>query len=264
MRIKNKKIILPIIITLVVLFFFLFKINITEGMPIPNDSPYDQSEIGEEIETREDPPLEKEPEYDEIILTGEGKLRLVPEFAVLYINITTNGKTADEAQKENNWIFDKLIKKLKDIGLEYEGLETLRFILQPININNEKSTFSLSNDFRFKIAKADNFSEIIDTLLSSRITSITKVEFGVNNIEEVRQEVIKRSVNHADEQAEAISKIIGKKLFKTKIIKYEDNLDELDVREYIINISGTEYMAETKIFPGNILVECIVEIKYNY
>lgn len=262
MGIKNNKLILLVMVILVVLFFFLFKINVTEGMPVPDD--YDMIETDDGSKVSEEPPIKQEPEYEEIILTGEGKVRLVPEFVNLYINITTSGESGDEAQKENNWIFDKMIKKLKDMGVEYSDLETLKFVLQPVSANNEKTAFILSNDFKFKIEKIDNFTEIIDTILSSGISSIIKVEFGINNTEEVRHEAIARSVNHADEKAGAISKIMGKKLLKTEIIKYDDNLDELDVREYVINTSGTEYMAETKIFPGNITINCTVEIKYKY
>jgi hypothetical protein len=253
MNIKKYKVMLLSLILLSVVFFF--------GICIDKDIGVKGNDIIVEA-------AEEEPPAGFITVTGEGIIKVKPDFAVIYVNISTDGTAADEAQKENHWILNKMLKKMNNIGISRENIETVNYNIYPAFPEKTEgdstglSVFELENDLKIYIQDIDNIGSIIDSIISSGVNSIYRLEFGITNLEEVRNEAVGKAVNHAKEQGETIAKALGLEPLKPVSIK---SISEIETPEgFSINTQGEEYMGNTAIFPPNIVIRGLVEVKYKY
>lgn len=253
MNIKKYKVMLLSLILFSVIFFF--------GVCINKDIGVKGGDIIVEA-------AEEEPPAGLITVTGEGTVKVKPDFAVIYVNISTDGSTADEAQKENHWILNKVLKNMNNMGISRENIETVSYnIFLTFTEKTERdstglSVFELENNLKIYIQDIDNIGSIIDSIISSGVNSIYRLEFGITNLEEARNEAIGKAVNHAKEQGEAIAKALGLEPLKPVSIK---SISEIETPEgFSVNTQGQEYMANTVIFPPNIVIRGLVEVKYKY
>ncbi|HDY74373.1 MAG TPA: DUF541 domain-containing protein, partial [Euryarchaeota archaeon] len=59
-----------------------------------------------------------------IVVTGEGKMRVTPDQAVLTVGVVTTGGSSQEAVAENSAVMNQVVSALKRAGVDEKDIQT--------------------------------------------------------------------------------------------------------------------------------------------
>src|SRR5262249_25246484 len=67
-----------------------------------------------------------------IVVTGEGSVRVTPNYAQITSGVTTRTKTVKEGVDTDSKLMVAIIAALKDAGIADKDIQTVRFSIQPV------------------------------------------------------------------------------------------------------------------------------------
>ena len=154
-----------------------------------------------------------------ISVTGEGKIYTKPDIAMVSISVVSEGKRVIEVQNENTKKINKVIKFLKDSGIEEKDIKTINYNLSPQYVYEERKTpiivgYSLSQVLEVKIRILDKVGDILEGATEQGVNEINSLYFKVDKDEEVKEEARKLAIDDAKKKAEKLASQLGVKLVK--------------------------------------------------
>jgi uncharacterized protein len=153
-----------------------------------------------------------------IVVVGEGRVTVAPDYAQIASGVTTRGKTVKEASDANSKTMAAIIKALLDSGVAQNDVQTSRFSVQPVYVPQEPRTepklagYSVSNQVRAKIRQIDNVGEILDRLITAGATDVGSVEFLVSDPSKALDEAREAAIADARRKAEVYARAAGIRL----------------------------------------------------
>jgi uncharacterized protein len=150
-----------------------------------------------------------------IVVTGEGRVTVAPDYARIASGLTTRGKTVKEASDANAKTMAAVIKALVDSGVAQNDIQTSRFSVQPIYVPQEPRTepklagYSVSNQVRAKIRQIDKVGEILDRLITAGATDVGSIEFLVSDPSKALDEARAAAIADARRKAEVYARAAG-------------------------------------------------------
>lgn len=117
-----------------------------------------------------------------VIVVGEGSVALAPDYAEIRSGVTTRGKTAKEATDANAKAMTAVIAALTGSGIARNDIQTSRFSLQPVYVQQsgaepKLSGFSTANQVLVKIRDVSQTGDILDRLVGAGATDIGNIQF---------------------------------------------------------------------------------------
>jgi len=118
-----------------------------------------------------------------IIVSGEGSVRAVPDYAQITIGATTHGATAGATTEANSRIMASVATALRDAGVAPQDLQTARFSVQPIyssavSSNAPKlSGFSVTNQFDVTVRQVERVGDVLDRAIAAGANDVGSVQF---------------------------------------------------------------------------------------
>ena len=96
-----------------------------------------------------------------ISIQVDGKATAIPDIAKVQMGAVTSAKTVAEAQKQNTEIMNKLIAKLKELGITKEDMQTTEYTINPqYNYTQESGSiligYEVRNSVKIKISHPEN------------------------------------------------------------------------------------------------------------
>lgn len=155
----------------------------------------------------------------QISVTGEGKIKVTPDQAILTAGVQNSGKDAAEVKKLNDITIDRVIKFLKK-----NGIATTDFISSNIsldkqyNYENKKNTFLANQTLIITLKDLSKYDELMMGLNETGINSIQGVEFKSSKIEDYERECRKKAILNAKQKATDYTSVIGQKVGKALFI----------------------------------------------
>ena len=122
-----------------------------------------------------------------VVVVGEGRVTVVPDYAQIASGVTTRGKTAKEASDANSKTMAAIVKALLDSGVAQNDIQTSRFSVQPVYLPQGSGTepklagYSVSNQVRAKIRQVDKLGDILDRLITAGATDVGNIELLVSD-----------------------------------------------------------------------------------
>jgi uncharacterized protein len=165
-----------------------------------------------------------------IIVSGEGSVRVAPDYAEIGCGATTKAKTAKEATNADSKAMAAVAAALRSAGIEQKDIQTTRFSLQPVYTPAQPDTepkltgFSASNQFRVTIRQIGSVGDILDRLIAAGATDIGSVEFLHSDSSKALDQARTAAIADAKRKAELYAQAAGLKLGSVSWIS-EDSAD---------------------------------------
>jgi len=216
--------------------------------------------------------LDKNAQQGLILVSGTYSEDFPPDIAYITLSITTNAKTANEADSQNrdkaNKVFNKISKILDTT--KGDSVKTSSYSISPLyDYNNitrtsELAGYKATNQILITTKQINNTGRIIDEVVASGANQIDSVNFGIFSNTAYCQKVITQAADNAKNTANTLAQALGVKItgIKQATSFCSPNLIQPVFKSMLNrNIIGAE-MPSTPIEAGNIKINGNVNIEF--
>jgi hypothetical protein len=195
---------------------------------------------------------------DTFTVTGEGKVSVPPDIAVVSAGVQAQAATVKLAQEQLNGAINAVSAAVKKAGVADKDIQTSGYNINLMYDYGSRSPritgYQASSNLTIKVRAIDTASAVIDAATSAGANQIGAISFDVDDKTKAQNEARTLAVADAKSKAAAAAKIAGFTL--GKIINYSEDF-------------GTEprpipmlAKAETAVEPGS--NELIVTVSLSY
>lgn len=115
----------------------------------------------------------------QINISGEGKMKVVPDEAIITVAVENNGKDATEVKKKNDETVDKVLKVIKQKGISTSDYQTQRVNLyKNYDYNTKKHTYVANQTISIHLKDLSKYDKLMMDLVDSGINNIQGVDFS--------------------------------------------------------------------------------------
>ena len=154
----------------------------------------------------------------EITVTGEGKVFLKPDVALVSLGVKTEAKKSIDAVNKNNEKMNAIIKAIKDLGVDEKDIKTSAYNLYPVYDYREVGRvfigYSLDQQISVKIRDFDKISNVLDKATSEGANTIGDLQFTVDDPEKAKAEAREKAIFQAKTKALSLVDQAGLKIVK--------------------------------------------------
>ena len=156
----------------------------------------------------------------QISVSGEGKIKVTPDEAIITVAVENTGKEAAEVKKKNDEIVDKVLKLIKQRGIPTADYQTQRVNLyKNYDYNTKKYNYVANQTISIHLKDLSKYDKLMMDLVDSGINSIQGVEFKSSKIKEYESQARKKAMVDAKQKAEDyVSVLAGQKVGKALVI----------------------------------------------
>ncbi|WP_333809500.1 SIMPL domain-containing protein [Flavobacterium sp.] len=156
----------------------------------------------------------------QISVSGEGKIKVIPDEALITVAVENTGKEAAEVKKKNDEIVDKVLKLIKQRGIPTADYQTQRVNLyKNYDYNTKKYNYVTNQTISINLKDLSKYDKLMMDLVDSGINSIQGVEFKSSKIKEYETQARKKAILDAKQKAEDyVSVLAGQKVGKALVI----------------------------------------------
>lgn len=156
---------------------------------------------------------EQKPQVPQISVTGEGKVKIVPDQAVITVGFQNSGKDAKEVKTLNDEVVDRVIKFLKKSGVPASDYKTNNVSLQKsYDFEKKKSNFQANQTLSITLKDLSKYDDIMMGLSDVGVNSIQGVEFKSSKMDDYEKEARKNAMLNAKQKAADYVSVLGQKV----------------------------------------------------
>lgn len=157
-----------------------------------------------------------------INLSGEGKIKVVPDQALVSISLETKGTNAADVKKENDIKMDAVLKYIKKANIAKEDFQTQRVSLNPnYDYEKKKHNYLATQTVQILLKDLSKYDALVDGLVEIGINRIDNVEFKSSKFALLQSDARKLAIKDAKAKAEDFVSVLGQKVGKA--ITISDN-----------------------------------------
>lgn len=154
-----------------------------------------------------------------IAVTGEGKVTVQPDQAVINFGFQNTGKDAAEVKKMNDETVDKVMKFIKKFGIPSTDVQTTNVSLhKSYDYDKKKHNYQASQSITITLKELKKYDELMMGLVDNGINIISNVEFKSSKIEEHKVTARKQAILDAKKKAEDFATALNQKVGKAIVI----------------------------------------------
>lgn len=161
--------------------------------------------------------IEHRPSGTLISISSEGKATQAPDIAHISAGVVTEADESKTAMQANAKQMDKLMKAIKNAGVDEKDVQTSGLSLIPrFNYqSNQKPQivgYRANNNVNITVRKLDELSKVIDALAAEGANQIHGPNFSIDDTETLLNKARETALNQAKVRAEAYAKSLGTKV----------------------------------------------------
>lgn len=154
-----------------------------------------------------------------ISVSAEGEIFVRPDVAEITLSIVRETDTAIEAQNQNAETTNKVVKFLKESGVEDKDIRTTNYSLNPIyDYLRDKGRvfkgYEARQNLEVKIRKLDEAGKILAGAAEHGANQVGGLSFTVDNEEEVKSQARKIAIDKAKEKAKTLAEDLSVSLIR--------------------------------------------------
>jgi uncharacterized protein YggE len=162
---------------------------------------------------------DQKPQVPQIAVTGEGKVKVIPDQAVINVGFQNSGKDSKEVKTLNDEVVDKVIKYLKKSGIPATDYKTNNVTLyKSYDYEKKKQNFQASQTLSITLKDLSKYDDIMMGLNDAGVNTINGVEFKSSKMEDYEREARKKAMLHAKQKAQDYVSVLGQKVGKALLI----------------------------------------------
>ncbi len=171
-------------------------------------------------------------------MSGEGKVMVVPDVAIVRLGIEKSGYHLQKLQDEVNRQLGSLGKELKDLKILKEDIQTTYYDIYPDY--NDKKKYHVSVGVRIKVKDLAKVGEVMALVGKLGFDDVSGPNFQLSDEkrEEAMKQARKMAVEEAKTKAKELAGLVGMKL--GKIVNVKEGVSGGGYREPIMPIDSLE------------------------
>ena len=155
----------------------------------------------------------------QISVTGEGKVKIIPDQAVVTVGFLNSGKDAKEVKTLNDEVVDKVIKFLKKAGIPVTDYKTNNVNLnKSYDYDKKKYNFQANQSLTIILKELSKYDEVMMGLNDAGINTVNGVEFKSSKMDDYEKEARKKAILNAKQKAADYVSVLGQKVGKALLI----------------------------------------------
>lgn len=155
----------------------------------------------------------------QITVSGEGKIKVAPDYAIISIGVENTGADAAEVKKKNDATVDAVIKYLKNFKLPASDYQTKQVYLhKSYDYNKKKNTFVASQQITVTLKDLTKYDTLMMGLVDTGINNIQGVEFKSTKVAQHESEARKAAVVEARTKAQDYATALNQKVGKAIMV----------------------------------------------
>lgn len=142
-------------------------------------------------------------------------VEIAPDIATIGAGVTTEAATATEALRQNSAEMEKVIARIKALGIAERDIQTTGINLNARYDYDQQSQrqvfrgYQASNRVSVILRKIDEAGSVLDALVAAGATDLSGPSFGIDDDEPAKAEARKRAVARAEAQARSYAAMLG-------------------------------------------------------
>ena len=162
-----------------------------------------------------------------MVVSGEGKVNVVPDLAQVRSGVTTNAKNVKEAVESNSRIMAAIITALTESGIAQKDVQTAQFSIQPVYSSQDQhsesklTAYRVSNQVIAKIRHIDKLGDVLERLAAAGATDVWNIDFMVSDPSKALDEARETAIADARRKAEVFARAAGVTLGRVVTIEEE-------------------------------------------
>jgi len=155
----------------------------------------------------------------QISVSGEGKVKVVPDQASISISLETKGTKADDVKKENDKKIDAILKFIKKMNIAQEDFQTQRVSLNPnYDYEKKKHNYIATQTIQILLKDLSKYDELMEGIVEQGINRIDNVTFKSSKQAQYQSEARKLAMKDAKLKAEDYVSVLGQKVGRAMTI----------------------------------------------
>lgn len=149
-----------------------------------------------------------------IHVSGAAVVNVLPDRALIQLGVQSNGRTPKEVQSRNAAAISRVIKALKELGVESKDIATDRYVIQPLYEDWDSlriKGYRIFNVISITLRDVDKTSEAIAAAFQAGANQVVNVEFYTSELRKYRDQAREMAVTAAREKADDLSQAAGAK-----------------------------------------------------
>ncbi|ALC86858.1 hypothetical protein AM499_14270 [Bacillus sp. FJAT-22090] len=200
-----------------------------------------------------------------ITVRGDGEVFVKPNYAQIQIEVSTEGKDVRGAQQENANIMNQVIQSLLQLNIPREDIQTAAFnVLPQYDYVEGKQIFrgyEVTNALTVKVRDTNKIGSVIDTAVQNGANRVSGIQFKIENADPYYQQALRLALQNAQTKAKTIAETL-------KLTLHPQPIEVVEEREtgpiLYKSVAMADQTFSTPIEPGQILINAIVKVKYQY
>lgn len=204
---------------------------------------------------------------DFFTVSGEGKVTVIPDTAVVDLGITVNRPTVKEAQNEANSIINAVTQAIKDLGVAAKDIKTSNYSVYPqYNYDggqNRITAYQVNASLNVTVREIDKANQVIDTATSKGANTVGGIQLTVD--EDKRKQLLQQARELAvkEAKAKAVSLASAAGITLGKIVNVQESGGVSPIPMYAKSATGLGGgEGDTQIQPGSTDITTSVTLFY--
>ena len=162
---------------------------------------------------------ESKPQVPQISVSGEGKIKVIPDQALITVGFQNSGAVAKEVKALNDEVVDRVIKFLKKMGIPATDFKTNNVSLNKgYDYEKKKNNFQANQSLSVTLKDLSKYDDVMMGLNDAGVNTINGVEFKSSKMEEYEREARKKAILDAKQKAADYVSVLGQKVGKALLI----------------------------------------------
>ncbi len=188
----------------------------------------------------------------QITVTGEGKLKVIPDEAFITLAVENNGKEALEVKKKNDEQVAKVLQVIKRFGIAPTDFQTQQVSLyKNYDEASKKQSYLAHQTLTIHLKNLSQYDALLLEVMEAGINSIQGVEFKASQLKVYESQVRKNAMVAAKQKAmDFVSELPGQKVGKALVVS-DSSFTQFpravfsEMKTYAMAADGIEVSEET-------------------
>jgi len=168
----------------------------------------------------------------QILVSGEGRVEVAPDLAVITLGVSKEAKEAGEAMALVSEDMFAVVQELRAVGIANKDLQTQQISLQPVwsnggsyNSSGERriTGFLAANTVNLRVRDLDQLGEVLDRVLRAGANQFQGLRFDVADHALLQDQMRASAVADARHKAEQLAAAAGVTLGPVRTITDQDH-----------------------------------------
>ena len=162
---------------------------------------------------------QKTPQIPQITVSGEGKVKVVPDQGIISLGVENTGKEAAEVKKTNDIVIEKILKFIKSNNIPATDFQTTNVSLNK-NYDYEKKKYNYvaSQTVTVTLKDLTKYNDFMMGITDTGVTNIQGVAFKSSKMETYEAEARKKAILNAKQKALDYVSVLNQKIGKALLI----------------------------------------------